>query len=112
MILLLNMFFDLDGPSEMIGSCFQQSETIDVHALISSQFYAYMNDVIVGPEIWEKYPALKEASFYFNTPLTSSAPVERLFSFAGIVNTPRRNALSDLSFEKLVLLKSNGFCQN
>lgn len=74
---------------------------------ISNQFYAYLNDPDPGPEIWTKYNVLKEAFLLCNTPLTSSAPVERLFSFAGIINTPRRNSLSDFSFEKLVLMKSN-----
>lgn len=38
--------------------------------------------------------------------LMSSAPVERIFSFATLVNSLRRHGLSDKLFEKLVLLKS------
>lgn len=76
-------------------------------SLISNELHAYLNDPIVGADIWTKYGALKEASIVFNTPLTSSAPVERLFSFAGIINSPRRNSLADFSFEKLVLMKAN-----
>lgn len=43
----------------------------------------------------------------YNSILPSFAPVERLFSFTGIVNAPRRHALSDYNFEKLVVLKTN-----
>jgi len=55
----------------------------------------------------DDYPYIKEIFKKFNTSLTSSAPVERLFSFATLVNSPRRHGLSDKLFEKLVLLKAN-----
>ncbi|XP_036319704.1 uncharacterized protein LOC118734104 [Rhagoletis pomonella] len=55
----------------------------------------------------KELPLLEKAFRKANTPLTSSAPVERLFSFAGIVNTPRRHALSDDHFEMLTLMKAN-----
>lgn len=53
------------------------------------------------------YPQLKNLFLKVNTPLASSAPVERLFSLAGIVHSSRRRALSDENFEKLVLMKAN-----
>jgi len=31
----------------------------------------------------------------YNTPITSSAPAERLFSVAGLVRTAKRNRMSD-----------------
>lgn len=74
---------------------------------IAQQFFQYLIDEDTGKDIWLKYPLLKRTSLKYNTPLTSSAPVERLFSFAGIINSPRRQSLSDYSFEKLVLLKAN-----
>ncbi|XP_049318513.1 uncharacterized protein LOC125780343 [Bactrocera dorsalis] len=79
----------------------------DRRAFLTHHFFCYLNDNSRTNDTWVKHCSLKEAFVAFNTPLTSSAPVERLFSFAGIVNSPRRQSMSDLSFEKLVLLKAN-----
>ena len=54
-----------------------------------------------------KYPNVKAAFAKFNTPLPSSAEVERMFSIASLPNAPRRGLLSDESFEKLLFLKIN-----
>jgi len=53
------------------------------------------------------YPTVLKAFLEFNTPLLSSAPVERLFSTGSNVMTQKRHKLSDSLFEKLVLLKQN-----
>lgn len=67
----------------------------------------YLNDPAEEFEMLKKYPPIYNTFVKFNTILPSSAPVERLFSFAGIVNAPRRSKLSDKNFEQLVLLKAN-----
>ena len=50
---------------------------------------------------------IKQIFIKLNTLLPSSAPVERLFSYAGQINNPKRGRLSDLNFRNLVILKSN-----
>ena len=50
---------------------------------------------------------IKQIFIKFNTPLPSSAPIERLFSYAGQINNPKRGRLTDLNFSNLVILKSN-----
>jgi len=48
---------------------------------------------------------VKKVFFKFNTLIPSSAPVERLFSGAIQVLTPRRNRLEDKTFEMLLCCK-------
>jgi len=55
----------------------------------------------------QQYPLIKLLFVRFNTTLPSSAPVERLFSFAGIIFNPHRRRLTPEILEKLVVLKGN-----
>jgi len=50
-----------------------------------------------------RYPLVKK----HNAVLPSSAPVERLCSFAGVITRPHRRSLSDKTFEQLLLVKAN-----
>lgn len=54
-----------------------------------------------------RYPLVKMLFLKFNCSTPSSALVKRLFSSASQVFTARRSRLSDLRFEKLLLLKFN-----
>ncbi|ODM87581.1 hypothetical protein Ocin01_19103, partial [Orchesella cincta] len=54
-----------------------------------------------------QYPTVEKMFRRYNTSLPSSAPVERVFSYAGMILSPKRTNLTDSNFEKLVLLKCN-----
>ncbi|XP_017466940.1 PREDICTED: uncharacterized protein LOC108359539 [Rhagoletis zephyria] len=79
---------------------------------IRRQLETYLVDPNTSLNCLENYKIIREVFLKFNTPIPSSAPVERLFSFAGIVNAPRRKNLLDSNFEKLVLMKANNVQSN
>ena len=67
----------------------------------------YLADTSVSVDSLHRFPLMKKLFIRFNTPLPSSAPVERLFSQASLILVARRGQLKDDKFEKLLLLKAN-----
>ena len=55
--------------------------------------------------ILDQHQAVKSLFKTYNSFLPSSAPVERLFSFEGLIFVPKRSSLSDRNFENLLLVK-------
>jgi hypothetical protein len=72
-----------------------------------SELDSYLSDVSKDIASLNSYPLVKQLFCQYNTPLPSSAPVERLFSIGGQILTPRRNRLSDDNFEMQLLLRAN-----
>ncbi|KAI4463185.1 transposase-related [Holotrichia oblita] len=76
------------------------------------QLVTFLNDKSKSLASLDNYTLVRLMFVRFNTSLCSSAPVERLFSFAGFICSPRRGSLSDSSFRKLLFLKGNkNFCK-
>lgn len=72
---------------------------------IELEVLQYLQDNRTDLEMINEYPTIKKLFLKYNTTLPSSAPVKRMFSFASIINAPRRHALFDVNFEKMILLK-------
>ena len=72
---------------------------------IKTELDRYLEEPSCNLSALKHYPDIKKLFIRYNTPLPSSAPVERLFSQAGIVFSQRRAKLSDKQLEILTLLK-------
>ncbi|XP_022169832.1 uncharacterized protein LOC111033420 [Myzus persicae] len=69
------------------------------------QALSFLNSKKKELNILDSFPVVKKLFFKFNTSIPSSAPVERLFSGAIQVLTPRCNRLEDKNFEMLLCCK-------
>lgn len=89
------------------GSSMPQNEENLIKNKIELELLKFLEDRRTQLDMLDDYKLIKKIFIKYNTILPSSAAVERLFSFATYINTPRRHALSDDLFEKLVVLKGN-----
>ena len=75
--------------------------------LTSIEILQFLEDPNNNLESLHRYPKIKNVFLKFNTSLTLSAPVERLFSFTSIILQGCRGRMTDKNFEKLTLSKAN-----
>lgn len=94
-------FFYIDSDSDCEN---QNSHPRSKAELIIAHFSAEESKDL---NILNNYPEIKRVFLRYNTPLPSSAPVERMFSYATITNCPKANRLADEMFQKRVILKAN-----
>lgn len=74
---------------------------------IDAEVAAYLMDSDTDYKMLNRYPAIRSIFFKYNTTLSSSAAVERVFSQSLMIFTPRRNRISAQHFEQVLLLKHN-----
>lgn len=91
-------FFSFSSPNNSNSA---QTENSDMECL------KYLEDGCCNIESLNKYPLIRELFIEYNAAIPSSAPVERLFSYAGMVLTCKRACMSDANFEHQLLLKAN-----
>ncbi|XP_044262778.1 uncharacterized protein LOC123010143 [Tribolium madens] len=112
-------FFDFnepEDPTKQVTQTLPQSQSATENEAVKTskielELYKFLDEKKSGLSSLNDYPIIKKVFLRYNTCLPSSTPVERLFSFATIVNSPRRNALTDANFEKLVIMKANRLMQ-
>ena len=71
------------------------------------ELLTYLDDKSSCLQSLHKYPVVKKIFLRYNTPLSSSVPVEKLFGIADQVHASNRNSLSDEMFRTLMLVKAN-----
>jgi hypothetical protein len=81
----------------------QQMSVQPVENAIELEALQYLQNPDETLNIFERYPTIRKMFIKYNTPLPSSAPVERLFSYSGMILTPKRRRTNDETFEELVL---------
>lgn len=74
---------------------------------IEAEVCAFLTTAESDYKILNRYPVIREIFFKYNTTLSSSAAVERVFSQSMMIFTPRRNRISAEHFEQTLLLKHN-----
>lgn len=75
--------------------------------ILSAEFQRYLNDERTSLDILGEYPHMKQIYLRYNTTLSASAAVERIFSQALMIFAPRRNRLNEDLFEKTLSSKIN-----
>lgn len=102
-----NIFFNFDSDSDSdmsVTDTNRSNAPMTKAELLMLHFFAEESQEL---QLLDRYPEIKSVFIKYNTPLPSSAAVERLFSFATMTNLPKSHKLSDSMFEKRVVLKCN-----
>ena len=71
------------------------------------QLNKYSKETRMDYDLLNNYPAVKEIFLRTNTPLPSSAPAERLFSFATMYDILKYNRYTNENFDMRILSKAN-----
>lgn len=74
---------------------------------LGNDIFNFLEDNDKNFSMLSKYSLIGAVFRKFNTTLSSSGPIERLFSLAMLICTTRRNRISSANFEKTLLLKKN-----
>lgn len=77
------------------------------YSFIESEVSRYLNDRRTEVKMLNEYPNIKNIFIRFNTTLSSSGPVERMFNQTKLIFRPQRNRISPENFERSIIVKMN-----
>lgn len=73
----------------------------------STELSRFLLDQRKDLKMLDEFPIIREIFFRYNTQLPTSAIVERMFSFATLLDDPNRGRILPANFEASVLIKAN-----
>jgi len=77
---------------------------------VARQVEEFIDSKSTSLQSLKDYPQVARAFVKANSTLPSSAAVERLFSIAGMILSPRQCKISDKLFDKMIFLKCRANC--
>ena len=90
------------------ADCFQDESPVLANVSSELEVLYYLKEKCTTDySVLDKFPIVRKLFFRYNTPLPSSAPVERFFCYATMYDIPRFNRMTDDLFEKRILLTAN-----
>lgn len=96
------------------SSLIQESDSNDFfyryptsHITQNAEIENYLSNPLKEVTMLKNFPTIKTLFIDYNTTLSSSAAIERMFSNATLIFQPRRNRLSSVNFERSMFLKKN-----
>jgi len=99
-------FDNICKDNDLISTSDSESTELRNSNLANLQALSFLNSKNKDLNILNEFPIIKEVFFKYNTTIPSSAAVERLFSKAVQVLTPRRSRLGDDTFQMILCCKS------
>ena len=75
--------------------------------MFKKQMDLFIKDKDVSLLTLEKYASIESCFIRYNTHLSTSGPIERIFSLTNYILNNKRSSLTDSMFEKLIFLKEN-----
>jgi hypothetical protein len=86
-------FFEFGNANEV------DTESQGKEQSIKDECEAYLRSPSDEVDILQQFPFVKAIFIKYNTPIPSSAPVERLFNYSKMVLAPNRRRINDCTFE-------------
>lgn len=95
------------GPTKEEEFFYFEEDEEDTYATVETEVAEYLKSGVTGIDTLNQFTIIKKISLKHNAATPSSGPLERLFSLGKLILSPKRNRLSDMKFEKLLLLRYN-----
>jgi hypothetical protein len=95
------------GFAESTDTNTSLNSTASATAIYELEVFQCLEDSRKEITMLNNYPLVKTLFVQFNAVLPCSAPVKRLFNFAGLITRPHRRKMCDKTLEHLLVLKEN-----